>query len=197
MRRRRLSMRGAIILLILSIGIGYALLSTTLSINGTANFSKNTWNIKFANLVVDGDSTATTIYTNETGDQVDGNARIIDDTTIAFNIKLLQPGDYYVFETDIVNDGTIDAILNEIEDPNTILTDNQKRYITYSVNYVNESTGPTIDDELLAKKDEEDTNNVKRIRVFLKFKNDITSDDLNYVTDEPLSLIYKLKYIQK
>ena len=36
---------GIILVLILLIGVGYAYLSTTLTINGIANFKKNDWNI--------------------------------------------------------------------------------------------------------------------------------------------------------
>ena len=52
------------VLLLLSISIGYAALSTTLQINGTANVASNSWLIYFTNVqVTSGSVTATTLPT--------------------------------------------------------------------------------------------------------------------------------------
>ena len=50
------------VLLILAISIGYAALSTTLTINGTANIASNSWPIYFTNVqVTTGSVAATTV----------------------------------------------------------------------------------------------------------------------------------------
>ena len=42
-----------IILLVLSMGIGYAFLTTTLSIDGTSDIDSAVWNVHFENIVLD------------------------------------------------------------------------------------------------------------------------------------------------
>ena len=52
------------VVLLLAISIGYAALSTTLSINGTANIASSSWLVYFTNVEVTGGSvTATTVPT--------------------------------------------------------------------------------------------------------------------------------------
>ena len=87
-----------LILLLLGFSIVYAMLVTNLSIGGSGRLSKNEWNIIFDNIVVyDG--------------SVEGNATIVDDTSISFNANLDKPGDYFEFSVDVSNEGTLDAIV--------------------------------------------------------------------------------------
>ena len=50
MRNKRKTYTLGIILLVLFLGIGYAYLSTTLSINGTTDIDSNTWNVYWNNV---------------------------------------------------------------------------------------------------------------------------------------------------
>ena len=71
-------------MLIVGISMGYAILNTTLNINGTSKIKDAKWNIYWENpQIVDG-STVTTLPT-------------IDSlkTTASFSVTLNNPGDYY------------------------------------------------------------------------------------------------------
>ena len=106
------------------LGIGYSYISTSLNINGTANVTAASWDVHFDNLnVTDGSVTATT------------PADITDDTTIEFAATLEEPGDYYEFTVDVVNSGTMDAMIDGF----TIspeLTSDQEKYLEYKVTYL-------------------------------------------------------------
>ena len=119
-----------------TIGIGYAYLSSNLKLAGTANIAKTSWNIHFANIKFDdGNIKATT------------PAKIINDTTISMDLSLESPGDKYSFDVDVVNSGTIDAMLTEIF--KTELTEEQKNYLEYTIKY---SDGNEIKEKDLLKK---------------------------------------------
>ena len=99
-----------------TIGVGYAYLSSNLRLAGTANIAKTSWNIHFSNIKFDeGNVEATT------------PAKIVNDTTISLDVSLESPGDKYSFNVDVVNSGTIDAMLTEIF--KTELTEEQQKYI--------------------------------------------------------------------
>ena len=88
------------LIVLLCISIGYAVLNTTLNINGKSSISKNTWDVHFDNVVVNSGSVeAIKIPTIE------------NYTTLDFEAKLNLPGDYYEFTVDVVNNGTIDAMI--------------------------------------------------------------------------------------
>ena len=71
------------LILVLSITIGYAALNSTLNINGKSNISKNTWDLYFDNIrIKDGSVEAVEMPVIE-------NA-----TAVKFKINLNKPGDY-------------------------------------------------------------------------------------------------------
>ena len=105
------------------LGVGYSYISTSLNINGTANVTAASWDVHFDNLnVTDGSVTATT------------PADITDDTTIDFAATLEEPGDFYGFNIDLVNAGTIDASIGSL-DITPVLTSEQQEYFEYSIKY--------------------------------------------------------------
>ena len=80
------------IVLLLAISIGYAALSTTLTINGTANIAANSWLIYFTNVQVKtGSVTATTTPT------ISGTST----TTLSWAVNLETPGDFYEYYVDV------------------------------------------------------------------------------------------------
>ena len=164
-----------ILLLVLIIGIGYAYLTSNLSILGQAEVASNTWDIHFENLVVsDGSITAVSpavIDTNE--------------TTVNFSIKLERPGDFYEFVVDAVNDGSLDGMLGSIN--NVELTASQLQYLNYSFTY---SDGANINtyDQLLH-------NTSETFKLRIEYKNDISASDLPS-TNQILSLSISLNYTQ-
>ena len=96
-----------IILLVMSMGIGYAFLTTTLSIDGTSDIDASSWDVHFENVqVLSGSITGTQVITPATISA--------DGQTVSYHIKLNQPGDYYSFKIDAVNDGTLNAIIDDV-----------------------------------------------------------------------------------
>ena len=97
-RMRRQNKLVFLLLILLGISIGYALVSTTLKITGLANIKNNTWDIHFENVrVKSGSAEATT------------PANIADPTTVSFTVTLNNPGDYYEFTVEVVNNGTLNG----------------------------------------------------------------------------------------
>ena len=67
-------------------GIGYAYLTTTLSINGVTDVDANNWDVYFDNVVVTDGSVS--------GEQEIEAPTITSDTEVEFHVNLKQPGDY-------------------------------------------------------------------------------------------------------
>ena len=153
-----------------SVTVGYAALSTTLSITGKGTLSKNSWDIHFENLVIV-DNGASVVTTAPTIDSTK--------TKVSFNITLSKPGDAYEFTVDAVNKGTIDAMLSGFSA--TSLTADQQKYLTYTVTY---GDGATISTKDYLKKGTSET-----IRVKVRFKEDLTSA-------ETLNLTATFVYVQ-
>ena len=109
--------------ILLSMGIGYAVLNTTLGIDGTSQLANAKWDIHFDNIQVkEGSVTPTSAAT------------ITDDTTVSFSVTLENPGDFYEFNVDVVNAGTINAMIDTIS-IQPVLTDAQQKYLDYIVTY--------------------------------------------------------------
>lgn len=159
-----------------SVTVGYAALSTTLSITGKGTLSKNSWDIHFENLVIV-DNGASVVTTAPTIDSTK--------TKVSFNITLSKPGDTYEFTVDAVNKGTIDAMLSGFSA--TSLTTYQQKYLTYTVTY---SDGATISTKDYLKKGTSET-----IRVRVRFKDDLSATDLPS-SAETLNLTATFVYVQ-
>ena len=127
-RRRRFTRKRNLtyllfLFILLSIGLGYAVLNTTLGIDGISQLANAKWDIHFDNIVVkEGSVTPTSAAT------------ITDDTTVSFSVTLENPGDYYDFNIDVVNAGTINAMIDTIS-IQPVLTENQQKYLDYIVTY--------------------------------------------------------------
>ena len=164
------------VLLILAISIGYAALSTTLTINGTANIASNSWLIYFTNVqVTSGSVTATTTPTTS------GTST----TTLTWAVNLQTPGDYYEYNVDVKNDGTIDAMIGSLS--NTSLNTNQAKYLNYTVTY---SDGATIE-----QYDKLDSNETVTLKVRVEYKTDLNPEDLP-TENTPVTLTYTSNYVQ-
>lgn len=128
------------LVLLLAISIGYALIATTLKINGSSNVKSARWNVYWDNLQV-----------KEGSSPIHGNSatRIVDyyKTIVEYDIELSEPGDFYEFSVDAVNDGSLDAMIETITDSG--LTSRQKEYINYSVKY-NDGSEVKVNDKLTA-----------------------------------------------
>ena len=169
------------LILLLAITIGYALLSTTLKINGIANIKSNTWNIHFENVVPNSESTVTA----ETPSITD-NA-----TKVSYGVGLSLPGDFYEFTVDAVNDGSINGIIEKLDHKVYLSTDLETpvtlpEYIKYSIVYDGTTTAPALGDILEAGES-------KTYRIRIEFDSEATtlpSADLTYV------IVDEVKYTQ-
>lgn len=137
--------------------------------------SSSNWSIRFDNIQIqEGSATATTAPT------------IADSLTeINYEINLDTPGDFYEFTVDVKNNGSINAILDEVLI--TDLTAEQQRYLLYTVTY--------SDNKVVAKNDLLNAGATKTIKVRVEFKRDITAADLPS-TNSTLELSLSLHYVQ-
>ena len=178
---KRTKVIAILFVLIMLISVGYAFLSTQLTINGIGTLKSNNWNIYFTNVQIkEGSIEATTAPTTEGTSTTELNWAVSMDT----------PGQFYEYNVDVVNGGTIDAMVatatNEIV--TTTLTADQQKYLDYSIKYVN---GASVDqyDKLAAGE-------TKTITVKLAFKDDIEAADLPSTDQTGIALSYTANYVQ-
>ena len=103
-RKKRNIIIGALCSLLVFMGIGYAVLSQTLNINGTANMQGN-WSVKITNMKL--------LEANKTG-RAENVSNTFTDTTASFEANLWMPGDSIEYEVTVENQGNIDAVLKDI-----------------------------------------------------------------------------------
>lgn len=177
MSRTKLSFKYLfIILIILFISIGFAYLSTNIDLIGSTIVKKNSWDIYFDNVVI----------TN--GSELEVLSPTIDETNkseISYEVNLNKPGDVYSFDVDVVNNGTINAVISLIE--NTVLTESQKKYLNYSITY---KDGIEVEENNLLKAKDRETFTVK-----VEFLEDVNLIDLPDSV-EKLSFNLRLEYVQ-
>lgn len=94
-----------VLFLVVGTSIGYAALSTTLNISGTANVAKTGWDVHFADIY--DDTTNSTVTPTK-------SATIASANSISFSVNFAKPGDRYVFYVDVVNAGTLSAKINKV-----------------------------------------------------------------------------------
>mgnify|MGYP004468672747 CR=1 FL=1 len=180
-KERRTKALVIVVLLIVVAGltVAFAALSTTLNINGTAYLDAAKWGIRFENL-----SSPTKIGSATTT----GTAKI-EETKAAeitgMNVGLSTPGDKIVYTVDLVNKGTINAKIDNIE--KTVLTSEQQRYLTFKVT---DQNGYEIKQGDILEKGE-----TKKITITIEFIKDLTKEDLPKQTST-ISLSYKLNFVQ-
>ena len=175
MRRNNKIYRLLVIVLILCLSIGYAVLNSTLKINGTSNIQKNTWDVHFESIYVVVGSVDAVV-----------EPTISEDVNINFEVTLDKPGDYFEFYVDVVNRGTIDAIISSFQ-KTPDLSDSQKKYLNYIIEYQN---GEQITTKQLVK-----ANSFSKIKVRVEYKKDLIASDLP-TADESLNLGFIVNYVQ-
>ena len=173
---------------LLSITIGSALISSTLSLTGNSKINKNSWVIYFDGIRVSSDSVET-----------DSGAHIVDreKTQIDFSVDLKNPGDFYEFTVDTVNDGTIDACIEEVT--KTELTDAQKEYLNFYVEYIDVDINEANNDETIKQIkacDRLPAGTRRKIVAYVELKKDADLDKYPEA-DTRLNLSFAIKYVQK
>ena len=96
--------------LVLFISIGFAYLSANFNILGSLSFGTASFDVHFENIVLGSDSYEGSILPTLNQDR----------DTISMNFSLDKPGDKLVFYADIVNSGTIDSQLGDLNISNTL-----------------------------------------------------------------------------
>ena len=170
-RRLQFIILTVLVCLVASMTIAYAVLSTTLNIIGNAQIQNSSWNIRFDNINVNPNSVAIT-------------PKIIDNTKITFSANLTEPGDFYKFTVDIVNGGSIDAMIDSIATSPTLTTD-QKKYLRFEIEYTD---GQDLRTQQLLTAGE-----TKTISVLFSFRTDIPTSDLPTTSTSfnvEMSLVY-------
>ena len=175
----------ALVLSVVGISIGFAAMSTDLTINGSAEVVPASWDIKFKDLsspTITGDAEVTTAPT------------ITSDTHIGnYAVKLTKPGDSVTYTFKVANDGTIDALLTNFIKATptftgtgataaadaTIVQNNFVYTITYS------------DDTAITKNtDELDAKSYKTVKLVVGYKDDATTLPTNAVTISGLDVTF-------
>lgn len=94
----------ALLIAVVGISIGFAAMSTTLQIQGTAEMNPSKWKIELANLSSPQLTGAASV---EVAPTINNNGSTLSD----FKIVLTKPGDKVVYTFDVRNTGDIDAVL--------------------------------------------------------------------------------------
>ena len=144
--------------------IGYSIMSKNIKINGHAGIQKNTWSIHWDNNSI-----------NVTTGSVSSPTPIVtdfDQQVVEFSTILHQPKDYYEFTIDVVNDGSIDGMIEKIE--YKIYKNDEEvplpKFLDYKVTY---EDGKEIRENYLLKKNSRETFKIKVL-----YRDDIEKEDL-------------------
>ena len=164
-------------IILLSISLGYALLTTNLNIVGTTIVKDNKWDIYFDNVQVSSGSVSASTPAIDT-----------NKTTVSYSVNLNLPGDYFEFTVDAVNAGTIDGMISAVSNKlNGTEITTLPNYLEYSVSY---SDGIAIQNNHLLESGKTETYKVR-----VGYKKDISATDLPS-TEQTLNLIFSVTYVQ-
>ena len=126
---------GSLLAVVLLMAVGYAAFSTVLNIQGTGSISSS-WNIKITNVEV----------SNIVGEASDAEGTTWEDLTATINSNLVSPGDSITYDVTIRNDGTLDAVLTDIN-----LSESINPAISFSTSNLTEGTELGAGEEAILK----------------------------------------------
>lgn len=184
-----------LVILVASISLAYAALSSTLTISGSADVVASTWDVHFENeqfvstISNDGlyDYKVQPLFGNS--EACDGSydcIRLDDDTSLNFTAtSISKPGDFKAIQFDVVNGGTIDAKLSNYT--LTGLSSEQDVYLNY---YVIHADGSSISNNELLNAGERTS-----MKLVLEFDENVDANQLP-TTTQNLSLSFIMNYIQ-
>ena len=116
---------------VVAMGIGFAAIGSRLNITGNTTIT-NTWNVQITKVEEE--------LTQKKG-KASGSIQKVDGTNARFTATLNEPGDQIAFKVTVTNGGTINAVLNNINNTTASASDDA---IEYKV------TGPTETSKLAA-----------------------------------------------
>lgn len=122
-RRKRSSILVLLLMMLIGVTVGYAALSTDLTITGTSKIKSSSWDIHFENVQVkSGSVTASVAPVANSSDKK---------TELTYTIELVKPGDFYEFDVDVVNGGSVDAKLSALPTISGVSAE-QEAYTNYT-----------------------------------------------------------------
>lgn len=157
------------LLIVLGLTVGFALLSTTLYINGTVGIKANVWDIHWDQdsiQVTENSVAAETPTVTENGQK------------LSYEVTLELPGDFYEFTIDAVNAGTIDGMIS-IDGLNPTITyadgspATLPNDIHYSVTYADGT--PVEQYHKLAKRVDANTPTREKFKIRIEYDKEATS----------------------
>ena len=153
-----------ILFLVLFISVGFAYLSAQLDIIGNATVKTQSWDVHFETIT---ESTAT-VSSGTSSDMGAASITTGDTTEVTFTSSLPLPGDFYEFTVNVVNGGSINAMLSEAT--NTTLTTDQQKYLDYTVTYA-DGSAIAVNDAIHAGKS-------VTLKIRVEYKKNISASDL-------------------
>ena len=163
-----------VVVCVFTLTIAYAALNAVLTIQGSAQVSSADWDVHLANPRVTNGSVTTTVPTLTTG------------KSLTFSTTLNMPGDFYEFTVDVVNSGSIDAMIEKVTKTPELTVD-QAKFLKYEVSYAN--------GESVANKQAIAAGVTMPIKVRVEYRNDLVASDLP-AGQVQLTLGLVLDYIQ-
>ena len=173
--RRKINAFLSLSIVLMVFTIGYAYLRTGININGVGYINKAEWDVHFDTIQAKNGSVT----------PIEGPS-MLSPTSITFGVRLENPGDFYEFNVDIVNNGTIPAMIdNHIISPT--LTSEQAAYFDYVVTY---SDGTALaNNQLLPAK------TTKKLKVSFQYK-ELDNVELYPIEDQVFQFNLTLNYVQ-
>ena len=177
-KRNKKKLFSFLFLFALSLGVGYAILSTDLSIAGDTLFKKSTFDVHFENTNITSGS-----VTPLSGPTIGSNL-----ISVFYNITLTNPGDFFEFTVDVKNSGTIDAMISSVTNRmNGEVITTLPSYMEYSVTY---SDGVAVSNNHLLAAGAKET-----YRVRVAYKDNIENTDLPG-SDTSTNFQFAVSYVQ-
>lgn len=183
----------AILIAVVSLGVGFAAYSRDLTINGEAEVSASSWKVRFESLSsasLTGTAEETTAPTINT-----------EDTNIGtYGVTLKTPGDSISYTFDIANNGTFDAEISSISIPTPTCTGsglnaeqdaaNVCANLEYTLTYT-EGGAP------VAQTDSLNASEKKNVTLKLTYKDTISAEQLPQDDVTISNLGITINYVQK
>lgn len=163
-----------VLICVFTLSIAYAALNAVLTISGNAEVTSSNWNIHLENPVVKNGSVTTNVPV------------IKSNSVVEFSTTLNMPGDFYEFTVDVVNSGSIDAMIDSVSKTPELSTE-QAKYLKYEVSYAN--------NESINSKQTIASGVTMPIKVRIEYRKDLSSGDLP-TGQVVLDLSLTLNYIQ-
>lgn len=187
----------ALVVAVLGLTVAFAALSTQLTIEGSANVAKASWNVHFANLTgptVSGKASAGEM-TSDLGIQA-------NTTTIKLpSMTLTMPDDTITYTVDVVNSGTIDAKVEAIptctKTVSATATDTDKNAADKKMvedNFICKLTY-SDDTEVIANDDLASNGGTKKMKLTIGYSDkatEVPSNDVN-ISDITVTMTYVQK----